>query len=166
MGFKSGHLNPAKVIREIEALEGLGEPSLLKPPILNKHPPLKGLWHKHYLEDGVGAMAFNLRKGLGKYGLPLFSQYIREATTTGEERFLNAEDCNAIVNDAVLGNWSRLVDAAELTGEWIVYARHEGLNYYLCMGTHDKDEHETLRTQIDTLCCQEFPFLATLLANA
>ncbi len=47
-GLKSGHLDPAKVVHEIRALEGVGRPSQLKPPIQNKHPPLKGLWHKHY----------------------------------------------------------------------------------------------------------------------
>src|SRR5580704_18889283 len=46
-GFKSGHQNPAKIMREIEALEGIGPPSQLKTPGSFNHQPLKGLWHTH-----------------------------------------------------------------------------------------------------------------------
>src|SRR5471032_731537 len=78
-GAQSGMLNPAKVVHEIRALEGIGPPSKLKPPIQNKHPPLKGLWHKHYLEGGRRAMAINIKKGLGRFGLPLVQQRAEEA---------------------------------------------------------------------------------------
>lgn len=55
-----------------------------------------------------------------------------------------------------------MASAGELTGEWIVYARHEGVNYYLCLGKHDShDDH--LRSHIDGICCKEFPFLTALL---
>jgi hypothetical protein len=50
-GARSGHLNPAKVVHEIVGLER-GGPSQLKGSSQFRHPPLKGLWHKH-LPDGV-----------------------------------------------------------------------------------------------------------------
>ena len=164
-GFKSGGLNPAKVVHEINALDGIGNPSQLKPPIQFKYPPLKGLWHKHYLEDGLSAMAINIQKGLKKYGLPLFKQRIREAQEAGEECYVSMEDVKSLADDAVHGNWMRLANDEALTGEWIIYAQHDGENYYLCLGTHEKNQHEDLRKQIDAVCCQEFPFLTTLLAD-
>ncbi|MFZ0693285.1 MAG: hypothetical protein WAN51_03910 [Alphaproteobacteria bacterium] len=164
-GLKSGRLNPAKVVHEIKALEGIGVRSQLKPPGPFKHPPLKGLWHKHYLEDGLGAMAINLKKAIGKYGLPLFKQRMREAQKAGEERYVSMEDCKSLADDAVQGNWMRLAGDKALTGEWIVYAQHERANYYLCLGKHDSGD-DNLRKQIEALCCQEFPFLITLLAAA
>ncbi len=161
--YKSGLLNPAKVIHEIKALEGIEiTSSQLKPPIPFKHPPLKGLWHKHYQEDGLGSMAFNLKRGIDKYGLPLFEQRMREADEAGEERYVTMEDCKSLADDVVQGNWMRLASAEALTGEWIVYAQHKGANYYLCLGKHDSGD-DNLREQIDALCQQEFPFLATLL---
>jgi hypothetical protein len=165
-GFSSRRLIPAKVIHEIRALEGIGKPSRLKPPIQNKHPPLKGLWHKHYMESGLRAVAMNLRRGLQKHGLPLFEQRVREAREAGEERYMVPDDVKAIVDDAVQGNLSRLSSAAALTGEWILYARHKEANYYLCLATHDESQHDNIRRQIDALCCQEFPFLAALLDSA
>jgi hypothetical protein len=161
-GFKSGHQNPAKIMREIEALEGIGGPSQLKPPSQFKHPPLKGLWHKHHLEDGLRATAINVKKGLDRYKSPLFRQRIQEAQDAGEVRYVTQEDIASLADDIVHGNWQRMAGAGELTGEWIVYAQHEGANYYLCLGKHDShDDH--LRSHIDVICCQEFPFLAALL---
>lgn len=60
----------------------------------------------------------------------------------------------------------RLAKNRELTGEWPVYAQHEGRNLYLCLGAHDKDAHDELCRQIGLICCQEFAFLAALLEKA
>jgi hypothetical protein len=163
-GFKSGHQTPAKIMREIEALEGIGRPSQLKPPGRFNHSPLKGLWHKHYLEDGLCATAINALKGLNRYGSPLFRQRMQEAQDAGEIRYVGQGDIAALAHDVAHGNWQRMASAAELTGEWIVYAQHDGANYYLCLGRHDSGD-DYLRSQIDTICCQEFPFLTALLPS-
>lgn len=88
-GFKSKHLNPANVMHEIKALEGIGTSSQMKPATPFKHPPLKGLWHKHYLEDGLSATARNIKKGLDRYGIPLFKERILEAQEAGKERYVS-----------------------------------------------------------------------------
>jgi hypothetical protein len=166
--YKSSRLNPMNVVREIQALEGFGKSSVLKPPSLFKRQPLKGLWHKHYRENGLAAMAINLNKALKnekKYGIHLFKQRIQEAQQAGEERYITEEDWRLLAIDAVNGNWKRLINNQALTGEWIIYAQHEGVNYYLCLGKHDSGD-DRLREQIDAVCCQEFPFLTNLLANA
>jgi len=163
---KAGVLNPAKVVHEIRALEGIGPPSQLKPPRQNKHQPLKGLWHKHYLEDGLRATAMNVQKGLNRHGMPLFEQRIRETEAAGETRYLTAEDIPALVNDVIGGNLERLATAKALTGEWIVFAQHEGRNYYLCLATHEPSTHDHVRRQIDAVCCLEFSFLSSLLDRA
>jgi hypothetical protein len=98
-GFKSGHLNPAKVVHEIQALEGSGNPSRLKSPTQFKEPPLKGLWHKHYLPDGLVSMVINIKKGLKLYGLPLFKRRVREAQEAGEERYVSIEDVKPLERD-------------------------------------------------------------------
>ena len=157
--------NPAKVVREIEALEGLREASNLKPATQFNRPPLKGLWHKHYLEDGVASMARNLRKGLLRDGLPWLKQQVVEAEASGQERFISTEDCARIAHDAIVSNWERLVKDSALTGEWLIYAKHQGKNYYLCLGKHTSGD-ALLREQIDTICLQEFPFLSQILPQS
>jgi hypothetical protein len=163
-GMKSGQLNPAKVIYEIEALEGIRERSRLKPPSVFERAPLKGLWHKHYLEDGLASMAKNLRRGIHKYGLPWLDATVADAEASGEERFFTEQDVGRLVHDVVVGNWERLNADSALTGEWIIFAQHEGKNYYLCLGRHQGGD-DFMRSQIDAVCVSEFPFLAQLLTN-
>ena len=162
--YKAGRIDPSQIAREIEALEQ-GKRTGLKPPIQNKHPPLKGLWHKHYMQNDVAAMAKNIQHGLKHFGIPYLQQKVREAKEAGEMRYFSVEDVGPLTKDAVHGNWERLRQAEKLTGEWIVFAKHEGQNYYLTLATHDRSTHEGLRQQIDALCCREFPFLERLLTE-
>ncbi|MCP2089332.1 UNVERIFIED_ORG: hypothetical protein J2Y81_005419 [Paraburkholderia sediminicola] len=164
-GWKSGFQGPEKIIREIEALEA-GVSTGLKPPVQNKYPPLKGLWHKHYLQDGLPSLAMNVQLAMKKYGMPFFEQKIREAEEAGEERYITADDIVALANDVVHGNLARRREDEAMTGEWLVFAKHEGRNYYLAVTTHDSSAHPQIRQQIDTICCHEFPFLTKLLAEA
>ena len=80
----AGRINPAKVVQEIEALEGRRQFSHTKPAsVFERNKPLRGLWHKHYLEDGLPSMAINLRKGMKKYGIPLVEQNGRRCSKVG-----------------------------------------------------------------------------------
>ena len=160
--YKAGRINPFQLAREIEALEK-GETTGLKPSIQNQYPPLKGLWHKHYMQPGIASLAMNIQHGLKQYGIPYLAKKVQEAKESGEERFFTTEDVAPIANDAVQGNWQRLREAERLTGEWIVFAKHEGQNYYLTLATHDKTTHEHERQLIENICYGEFPFLEELL---
>lgn len=164
-GYRSGRQGPEKVMREIEALEGIGAPSQFKPPTIFRDPPLEGLWHKHYLQDGLPSMAQNLKQGLEQFGIPVMEKMIKETQESGEERVFEEEHLGQIVNDIVTGNWTRLAENQALTGEWIVFAKHEGKNYYLCLGFHNRSSHLQLRQQIDAICTQEFPFLSEILSK-
>jgi hypothetical protein len=110
-------------------------------------------------------MAKNLKNGMRKNGLPWFEARTAAAMAAGEERYVTEEDCKAIVHDAVTLNWLRRSAAAELTGEWIVFAQHQGKNYYLTLAEHDTGD-VIVRSQIDALCFKEFPFLAEILGAA
>lgn len=161
-GDRSEHQSSAKIVREIELLES-GKLGQLKKPIQNLHPPLKGLWHKHYMQDGMASMAMNVKKGLDQYGMPFFDKKIKEAKDAREERFLTPADVPALVDDIISGNRRRLAEKQSLTGEWLIFAKHEGQNYYLTIATHDSSTHDKVREQIEQVCCVEFPFLKELL---
>lgn len=162
---QSGVLNPARVVREIRALEGIGPPSKLKLPIQNKHPPLKGLWHKHFLQDGQHGMGINIQKGLRRYHLPQVQKLAEEAAAAGEQPYFIPEGLKALAND-IVGNWQQLETEQALTGEWLVYAEHEGQKYYLALAAHERSTHDQIRRHIDALSCHEFPFLTKMLADA
>jgi hypothetical protein len=127
---------------------------------------LKGLWHQHYLPDGLPSLAKNVQLALKQYKIPYFQKKIREAQEAGEDRYMSADDVAAVANDVVYGNLGRRQADKAMTGEWLVFAKHEGKNYYLAVATHDSSTHDDLRQQIDTISCKEFPFLPKLLADA
>jgi len=165
-GASFGFIHSSRVIAEIKALEGVAGKSVLKPPIQNKYPPLKGLWHKHFLQDDLRSFAMNVKKGMSSFGVPLFEARMREAEISGVERLVTLDDVPSLVNDIIHGNLNRLGEVQKITGEWLVFAKHNGANYYLCIATHDVSTHEDIRNQINVVCCEEFPFLVDLLQSA
>lgn len=162
---KAGVVDPAMVVHEIAGLEA-GMHSTLKASVQNKHPPLKGLWHKHYLQTDLASLAMNVQKGLNRYGMPYFDRKIEEAEKAGEERYMTVEDVQSLANDLIHGNLGRLRESSAMTGEWLIFAKHEGHNYYLSIATHDISTHQHIRQQIDSICCMEFPFLSELLSKS
>jgi len=48
----------------------------------------------------------------------------------------------------------------KLTGEWIVFAKEGGNNYYLCLNTHNAGDQQ-IADRIKEHCLREFPFLST-----
>jgi len=107
-------------------------------------------------------MAINIRKGLRRFGLPWVQQRVADAKASGEKRYFTVADVPQIANDAVASNWVRLKQHSALTGEWIVFAKYEGNNYYLSIAEH-KSDHLSLRAQIDAICVKEFSFLKGIL---
>ncbi|AUI89042.1 hypothetical protein [Xanthomonas oryzae] len=160
---KSGMLNPAKVVSQIRVLEGVAAANGLKAATQFKPPPpLQGLWHQHYLEDGLPGLAINLKKGLHRFGIPFFKKKIADAEASREERYVTEADISKIAYDVGVSNFERLKDDESLTGEWIIFAKHNGKNYYLSLGKHGSGD-ELLRSRIDAFCLAEFPFLKTIL---
>lgn len=164
VGVNAGNVNPFKVIDQIKYLEGLQNSSGLKSATQFKHPPLAGLWHQHFLMNGVSSMARNLSKGLRKFGMPWFENEVAELAKNGEERCLTELDIKRMTHDAVHENWLRLQESESLTGEWILFAKHEDLNYYLCLGTH-KSGDDFLRSEIDLIAQTQYPFLKNILVS-
>jgi len=160
---QSGMLNPSKVVSQIRVLEGLDEGRGLKAATQFKYPPLQGLWHQHYLEDGLPSLARNIHRGIHKSGLPWVEQKIADAKASGEERYFTVADVAHIAHDAISSNWERLRESKALTGEWLIFAKHDGSNYYLCLGKHDSGDG-MLRSQINAIPLQEFPFLKDILS--
>jgi len=51
-------------------------------------------------------------------------------------------------------------NANKLTGEWIVFAKEAGKNYYLCLNTHAAGDQQ-IADRIRDNCVRDFPFLST-----
>jgi hypothetical protein len=52
----------------------------------------------------------------------------------------------------------------KLTGEWIVFAKEAGQNYYLCLNTHNAGDQQIV-DRIKSNCLREFPFLSAIVGQ-
>jgi hypothetical protein len=53
----------------------------------------------------------------------------------------------------------------KLTGEWIIFARHDGKNYYLCLNTHEAGD-QFVYDRIMEHCVRDFPGLPDWISAA
>lgn len=156
-------LNPCTVVDEIKSLEKL-KISRTRAATQFKKDPLRGLWHKHYMNGDVASLAQNVEHALKDYRIPFFDEKIREAQIAGEKRFVTKEDVPIIVKDVLTNNLARRGNEGKISGEWIVYAQHENQNFYLCLAKHkDNDRDKNIREKIERICVREFPFLNNVL---
>jgi hypothetical protein len=148
------------VLSEIRALETGEGVSQTKPALQFQRRPLKGLWHKHFF--AAHFVAKNLTNALAGGRLEAIVNDVR------------AEHNSPVVTKDMLDDVShRIVHGAlesrstdnKLTGEWIVFAKENQQNYYLCLNTHEAGDQQIFERVRDH-CQREFPFLSAVLAQA
>jgi len=110
--------------------------------------PLAGLWHKHFMQPAY------IAQNLKNYWTP--KRLGRAARKYPTEQLLY---------QVILGGYAAKAGNAApnaqptLTGEWIVYAKQGGCNYYLTLGLHGHDLSIWERCKA---CAAEFPELIIL----
>lgn len=152
----SGEVDPFMVMDEIKHLEGCGRRTGTKEASQFKGKVLSGLWHKHHREIGIRSIAINLQHALGDHGIPSLE------AISGKDRYGTEDVVKQMAYEVTVGNYERRSDADKLTGEWIVFAKNEGKNYYLCLGKHHSGD-DVIRQKIENVCVVEFPFLVDVL---
>ncbi|GAA4493314.1 hypothetical protein [Pseudaeromonas paramecii] len=160
--FENRSITLDAIMHEVKCLEGEINQSRTKPASQFSRPPLKGLWHKHFYDSNISGMVQNMMNALNTYSIPYFESKIEEAKTSGIEQYMTVEDIPHIVEDIVSRNLQKRSEEQRMTGEWIIYANHNGVNYYLCIAKH-KEGDESIRKRLDAACLLEFPFLKDLL---
>lgn len=53
---------------------------------------------------------------------------------------------------------TKAVASKDLTGEWIIYAQHNKINYFLCLALHNEGDENIFKNKIE-VCLKEFPKL-------
>ena len=157
IALREGRGDYFSVLDELDFLEGVTKSSTTKPPERFKRDPrLRWLWHKHYSSARHIPRNISLRWGLNRGGNRALEQLL---SSVASEHGIEPHMWPRVLGDklAVGGYMSR---ARRLTGDWILYARHEGRNYYLTLGTHEEGEDpDKLLVRIRSHCEAEWPFL-------
>jgi hypothetical protein len=117
------------VLHEIDVLEGLALHSSTKESAQFRRPPLHPLWHKHFSTARHLIRNWGDRWGLGKSGNRDLSKMIEGvATEIGDQPDLWLK---RLAHQLVLGGLEDRAAAGRMTGDWIIFAKHEGRNFSL-----------------------------------
>ncbi len=145
------------ILEELKALEGLTNKAVAtKPAAEFTRPPLKGLWHKHFFSArfvGYNIATHMLGKRLEETVRRIFDP-ARSPTVT---RGMIEEMAHALSHGAL----EERERQGKLTGEWIVFAKHQGQNYYLTLDIHPRDRSgdQKIYDEISRMAYAELPFL-------
>jgi hypothetical protein len=147
------------VLHEINVLEGLASNSSTKESAQFRRPPLHPFWHKHFSTARHLMRNMGERWGLGNSGNRDLSAMIGAvAVECGDQPDLWPK---RLVHQLVLGGLDDRAAVRRMTGDWIIFAKHEGQNFYLGLGTHDeaRREPDALYQRLHQGSEWEFPFL-------
>jgi hypothetical protein len=153
-------ISPHDILKSVENLES-GEPhSGIKPATPFKNPPLKGLWHKHYFSAPF--LVKNISLGLGKNGL---TKLVDEIMDPKKSDVITPEMIDELAHRMVHEPVENRDAQGKMTGEWLIFAKYNGKNYYLCLNTHDAGD-QLIFDRIHDHCLKEFPDLPNWMKSA
>lgn len=148
-----GGVDPSRIVAELEAMEGGPKSVGTKPATRFTKEPLKGLWHKHFFSSAF--TGHNLRNQFAGGRLKTLVETILDP---GKHPIVTAELINLLSHEVVTGILERREVRDKLTGEWIIFAKHAGKNYYLCLASHNTGD-QAVYSLTKSACLHQFPFL-------
>jgi hypothetical protein len=119
------------ILRSVLDLEAGEKLQGVKPATVFGKPPLKGLWHKHFVSAHF--LVNNIVLGHRKDGfVKLIDEVFDAANSPIVTREMIAEVALRATHDPI----EKRDAAGKLTGEWIIFRKQGGKNYYLAVNTH------------------------------
>jgi hypothetical protein len=145
------------VLGEVDGLEQ-GVPTRTKVAEQFKHSPLWPFWHKHFYSTrhmlrNVGDH-WGISRGNGNSKLDAMTRQAVSEQAHDLEMLTKLSSHRFIM--------SALEERSELTGDWIVFAKHGGNNYYLDLATHEEGKPQNapgLLAKLRNGSAMDFPFL-------
>lgn len=149
------------VLDAIDGLEGLRSAGNIKQASQFRHPPLHPLWHQHFsaprhLVRNLGERWGVARGANGNRDLDhLIKHVVHEHPATGDR-------WPGILAHRFGHGYFERAQQGRLTGDWIVFAQHEGAKYYLDLATHEEGQPENaarLLSKLRNSANADFPFV-------
>ena len=153
-------ISPHDIIASVTNVEA-GEPAYgIKPATRFNNLPLKGLWHKHYFSAHF--LVNNMLLSLGKNGL---KNLIDDAWNPAKSDVITQDMVNELSRRIATEPIEKRQRQEKLTGEWVIFAKHEQKNYYLSVKTHSAGD-QAIYDEIMQHCVADFPELPAWIAAA
>lgn len=157
LGVFDDSLHVQMVQEEIRALEGKGK-TRTRPADAFKGKHLVGLHKKHFYQTSlIGRNLQNEWKlQSGKSGK------LREMIRRFWKKDSDPLTVSHQIANAFVKGLAERESRGDLDGEWLIFAKWGGKNYYLALA-HHKDGDEQIRSAILDICGKQFPFVKELL---
>lgn len=149
-------IEPWVIVQEVVALETGRSVRGTKPESPFKGELLRGLWHKHYT-----CARFVARNMINQLGRGKSNRIIAEVLNLESPTIITDVMINELARRLTVEQIEEREQFGELTGEWIVFAKHAGRNYYLCLATHNSGD-KAIFDRIVSACLPQFPFLSEI----
>lgn len=146
-------VDPSLVVAELQALEGQIRTVATKPATQFSHLPLKGLWHKHFFSAHFVPHNLVMQHSRGR-----LEKLVERVLDPEKHSVVTPELLDQLTYEIVHGALEQREADNSLTGEWIVFAKHEGQNYYLSIALHNSGD-QSIFDQIESVCFPQFPAL-------
>lgn len=127
-------LDSFAVTAVLQALEGHGPQAGRVQPRRFSYPPLHGLMHVHFVEASF--IPHNLRVELDQ---PSTRSRIQRVVHQAGADLPHDEAMALLAHELTAGSYEQRAARDALTGEWIIYAEHEGQKLYLGLARHSRD---------------------------
>ena len=152
-------VSPHDVIEELENLENGDGNTETKLATEFRRPPLAGLWHKHFFCHHF--LITNIQNALrgGK-----LDDLVNEVMDPSKSPVITKEMITELAHRVTHEPVEDRANNKKLTGEWIVFAKEAGQNYYLCLNTHNAGDQQIV-DRIKSNCLREFPFLSAIVGQ-
>jgi len=159
--YKKRLFNTFCVTDVIQELENLSRPRSAKEAEQFRGPVLRGLWKAHFVLP-----TFILKNIYNEWRIfseksNRFDELCRRVVAAEESSPSSTGWQGRLAHEFVMGGYEKRASANKLTGEWIVFAKDNGRNIYLCLSKHTSgpDEDTMLLSMLREFCSEEFPDL-------
>ena len=156
--MRSSLREQALVIDELDVLEGLRPRLHTKAAEQFKHVPLYPLWHKHF-----SAPRHAMRNIGNWWNICGTNQKALDAMVRTVAADYGADPDvwqRVLAHRFMLDGYTDRATHQRLTGDWIIFGKHDGANYYLDLATHEEGtQPERLLEKLRAGSAAEFPFL-------
>lgn len=152
-------INIDNVTREIKALDSIGaKTKTKKESAFSESSVLNGYYYTHFTDPRFLLGNLNAEFGYEKGGNKRLQHLLGRLFHEHGGQHANEGFAARLAHLTTVGAWERRAQSGELTGEWIVIAKHRGRRYYLCLAGHS-ESNEAIVKRAQQACSMDFEFI-------
>ena len=153
----SRSLDTHEIMHQVKYLENLIDHSGTKKHEKFKGSVLKGLYKKHFMNAAYLIKNINAHYGINFEGNSRLDKRIQDVIDENTTGYTDGDFAGKLADELVFkGIQERATQG--FTGEWIVFQKYQGKNYYLTLAQHDEGD-ENIYNRVVDVYEYDFPFL-------